>query len=83
MVTRQLRTVPDNQYDTAPSSAMKSHPGFHPRNLFHALASRYLFGPLSFLTLGDDIITHSAMQTPGSGKVRFGPAGRGHGEGTL
>jgi hypothetical protein len=24
-----------------------------------------------FLTLGDDIITHSAMQTPGSGKVRL------------
>jgi hypothetical protein len=48
---------------------MKSHPGFHPINLFHALASRRLFGSLSFLTLGDDIITQSAVQSPGSGKV--------------
>src|ERR1700753_3813560 len=81
MVTSPLRTVPDNQYDTAPRSVMKSHPGFHRGNLFHALASPGLFGSLSFLTLGDDIITQSAMRAPGTGQVRFGPAGCGPGEG--
>jgi hypothetical protein len=50
---------------------MKSHPGFHHVNLFHALASRGLFGSLSFLTLGDDIITQSAAEAPAGDEVRF------------
>src|ERR1700691_1344089 len=46
-VTRSLRFVPDTQYDTALMAKMKSHAGFHLKNLCHALAYRRPVAPSS------------------------------------
>jgi hypothetical protein len=50
-VTGALHIVPDNQYDTALTPWMKSHPGFHAGNFLHALALGGLMTPSSVLML--------------------------------
>jgi hypothetical protein len=72
-VTGTLHNVPDKQYDTALTAPMKSHPGFHPGNLLHALAWRRPPAASSFLILVR-VVNHQGtnpdiLQT--SGSMRF------------